>query len=121
MLQRQSASPYNPRAFSILRRLGIFSLMSTPENGRVDFIYKLGGNPSEVDVFALAPTLLALGKLIQEGNRTLYPDGKQIAVSVKPFRGGSFIVDVSLFPTDAIYPILALVKDVPPHQILEVL
>jgi hypothetical protein len=95
--------------------------MSTPENGRVNFIYKLGGDLGEIDVFALAPTLLALGQLIQEGNRTLYPDGKQIAVNVKPFREGSFIVDVSLFPTEAIYPILALAKDIPPAQILAVL
>lgn len=72
--------------------------LSSPPKQRVNFIYKLAGEPQEIDVFELAPTLLALGQLIQESNRTLYPEGQQIAVNVKPFQGGSFIVDIVLFP-----------------------
>ena len=72
--------------------------MSSSQHDRVNFIYKLSGAPQEIDVFALAPTLLALGQLIQEGNRTLYPEGQQIAVNVRPFKEGSFVVDIVLFP-----------------------
>jgi hypothetical protein len=68
-----------------------------PEN-HLNFVYKLEGDIQEVDIFKLAPTLLALGELIQESNKTLYPDGKEIGVNVRPFRDGSFIVDLSMFP-----------------------
>ncbi len=68
-----------------------------PEN-HLNFVYQLEGDVREVDVFKLAPTLLALGQLIQDSNRELYPDGREIGVNVKPFRDGSFIVDLSVFP-----------------------
>ncbi|MGO9864508.1 MAG: hypothetical protein ACLPLR_12925 [Terriglobales bacterium] len=67
-----------------------------PDN-HLNFVYKLEGDVNEVDVFKLAPTLLALGELIQESNRELYPEGKEIGVNVKPFHEGSFIVDLSMF------------------------
>jgi hypothetical protein len=67
-------------------------------DNHVNFVYKLDGNVSEVDVFKLAPTLLALGELIQQSNSELNPNGRQIGVNVKPFREGSFIVDLSIFP-----------------------
>src|SRR5258708_6094100 len=69
-----------------------------PEN-HLNFVYKLDGNVAEVDIFKLAPTLLALGELIQESNKEINPDGRQIGVNVKPFRQGSFIVDLTLFPS----------------------
>jgi hypothetical protein len=50
-------------------------------------VYKLEGDIREVDIFKLAPTLLALGELIQDSNQ-LFPDGRDIAVNVKPFRKG---------------------------------
>ena len=68
-----------------------------PEN-HLNFVYQLEGDVREIDVFKLAPTLLALGQLIQDSNRELYPDGREIGVNVKPFREGSFIVDLSVFP-----------------------
>jgi len=61
-------------------------------------VYKLEGDVREIDVFKLAPTLLALGELIEDANRQLFPNGRDIAVNVKPFREGSFIVDLTLFP-----------------------
>jgi hypothetical protein len=68
-----------------------------PDN-HLNFVYQLEGDVKEIDVFKLAPTLLALGQLIQESNRALYPDsGKEIGVNVKPFREGSFIVDLTIF------------------------
>jgi hypothetical protein len=63
----------------------------------LDFVYELEGYVSEVDLFKLAPTLLALGELIQQSNREISPNGPEIAVNVKPFREGSFIVDLTLF------------------------
>src|ERR1035438_4893053 len=60
-------------------------------------VYKLEGDIKEIDVFKLAPTLLALGGLIQESNRELFPEGQDVGVNVKPFREGSFIVDLTLF------------------------
>jgi hypothetical protein len=60
-------------------------------------IYKLEGEIKEIDIFKLAPTLLALGSLIQDSNRDLFPEGRNVGVNVKPFREGSFIVDLTLF------------------------
>jgi hypothetical protein len=76
-----------------------------PDN-HLDFVYKLEGDVREIDIFKLAPTLLALGELIQESNRELYPDGKEIGVNVKPFREGSFIVDLSMFPQSHLQQLL---------------
>jgi len=95
--------------------------MSSSGNNRVNFIYELRGEQSEIDVFELAPTLLALGQLIQESNRTLYPGGQEIAVNVKPFREGSFIVDVVLFHASGIQQLMDLVRHMSPHQIKELL
>jgi hypothetical protein len=66
-----------------------------PDN--VNFIYELEGEVSEIDIFKLAPTLLALGNLLQQSNQLIFPQGREIGVNVKPFRPGSFIVDVSIF------------------------
>jgi hypothetical protein len=119
-LTASPTSKYNPAVLAILRISRLLRL-STSKNEQVSFVYKLGGGPSEIDVFALAPTLLALGKLIQESNQTLYPEGHQVAVNVKPFKEGSFVVDVVLFHSEAFYPIFAIGKDIPPQQILELL
>jgi hypothetical protein len=84
-----------------------------PEN-HLNFVYQLEGDVREVDVFKLAPTLLALGQLIQDSNRELYPDGREIGVNVKPFREGSFIVDLSLFPDSNLKQLLDLFT---PHSL----
>ena len=115
-----ASAKYNPLALPILRILRLLHL-STENNEHVSYVYKLGNGPTEIDVFALAPTLLSLGKLIQESNQTLYPEGHQIAVNVKPFREGSFIVDITLFHAEAFYPIFAIGKDIPPNQIIQLL
>jgi len=78
-----------------------------PEN-HVNFVYKLDGDVQEVDVFKLAPTLLALGELIQESNQEVNPAGRQIGVNVKPFREGSFIVDLTIFPQTNLQQVLDL-------------
>jgi hypothetical protein len=115
-----SSAKYNLPVLAILRISRLLRL-STKQNEHVSFVYKLGGGPAEIDVFALAPALLALGKLIQESNQTLYPEGHQIAVNAKPFKEGSFIVDITLFHAEAFYPILSIGKDIPPQQIVQLL
>ena len=78
-----------------------------PDN-HVNFVYKLDGDVQEVDVFRLAPTLLALGELIQESNQQVNPSGRQIGVNVKPFRPGSFIIDLTVFPQTNFQQVLDL-------------
>jgi hypothetical protein len=84
-----------------------------PEN-HLNFVYTLDGDVDEIDVFQLAPTLLALGELIQQGNRTLFPNGREVAVNCKPFREGSFIVDLTLFPSTELQQLLDFIK---PHSL----
>jgi hypothetical protein len=77
-------------------------------------VYKLDGDIAEIDVFTLAPTLLALGALIQDSNRVLFPKGQDVGVNVKPFREGSFVVDLTLFsPTH----LQQLIEFLTPHSI----
>ena len=75
-------------------------------NDHVNFVYELEGDITEVDVFKLAPTLLSLGELIQDSNRQINPDGRQIGVNVKPFRQGSFIVGINVFPDSNLQQLL---------------
>lgn len=84
-----------------------------PDN-HLNFVYKLEGDINEIDIFKLAPTLLALGELIQESNRELYPQGKEIGVNVKPFHEGSFIVDLSMFQQTNLQQFLEFLK---PHSL----
>lgn len=66
---------------------------------KIDLIYKLDGDGIEdgVNVFELAPILLSLGELIKEANKISHPGGRDLAVNVKPFEKGSFVVDIVLF------------------------
>src|SRR5438270_1064263 len=84
-----------------------------PDN-HVNFVYKLEGNVTEVDVFKLAPTLLALGELIQESNRRIFPQGREIGVNAKPFREGSFIIDLTLFSPSQFHQLIEFLK---PHSV----
>lgn len=91
-----------------------------PDN-QVNLVYKLDGDVGEIDVFKLAPCLLALGALIQDSNRELNPAGRQIAVNVKPFRPGSFIVELVLFPSTHLQQVLDLLNSHPAEQIKNLL
>ncbi len=89
---------------------------------RVEFLYSLEGDVAEVDVFRLAPALLALGHVIQEGNRTLNRgEGPEIAVNVRPFGQGSFLVDVILGAAASAVPVLAALGPDPVQKISDVL
>src|SRR5258707_3043982 len=87
-----------------------------PDN-HLNFLYRLDGDLREVDIFKLAPTLLSLGELIQESNRQINPDGSKIGVNVKPFREGSFIVDLTVFADPNFTHILDLLT---PHSLEQV-
>lgn len=68
-------------------------------NNKVNLIIKLEGPAIEegLNLFDLAPSLLAIGTIITEANKTINPEGKEIAINIKPFEKGSFIVDLFLF------------------------
>jgi hypothetical protein len=87
-----------------------------PDN-HVNFVYKLDGDVTEIDIFKLAPTLLALGELIQESHQQVNPEGRQIGVNVKPFRQGSFIVDLTVFPQSNLQQLLDLLNTHPVEQV----
>lgn len=90
---------------------------------KVNFIYRLEGKDiSEgFDVFALAPILLSVGELIKEANKILNPGGKDLAVNVKPFQEGSFIVDIVLFAQNNFQQIIDLVNGENVKEIKELL
>jgi hypothetical protein len=90
----------------------MWAMSTSPKH--LDFVYQLEGDVKEVDIFKLAPTLLALGELIQQSNRELNPDGPEIAVNVKPFREGSFVVDMTLFQGSNLRTLLDIFT---PHSI----
>lgn len=77
-------------------------------------VYKLDGELNEINVFQLAPTLLALGELIRESNNSIFPEGREIGVNVKPFRQGSFIVDFTLASPDNLHKLIEFLK---PHTL----
>lgn len=91
------------RALSWLRlRYHLWRMAATPTDVHretLEFVYQLEGDVDAIDVFQLAPTLLSLGKLIQDSNQILNP-GEKVSVNVRPFRPGSFTVDVLLWVQD---------------------
>src|ERR1700674_5465438 len=65
------------------------------EGDDLHLIYKIEGRPQEVDIFELSRALESLGKVIQEGNRILYPEN-DLTLKVSPFEPGSFIMDIAM-------------------------
>jgi hypothetical protein len=60
-------------------------------------IYKIEGQPHEVDIFELSRVLESLGQVLQEGNRIVHDQQRMdLEIKVKPFEPGSFIVDLGL-------------------------
>lgn len=90
---------------------------------KVNFIYKLEGEDiSEgFDVFELAPILLSVGELIKESNKILNPGGKDLAVNVKPFQKGSFVVDIVLFSQNNFQQVIDFVNGENVKEIKELL
>lgn len=89
---------------------------------KIDLIYKLEGEIEEgINVFDLSPILLNLGQLIQESNNILNPGGREIAVNVKPFEKGSFIVDISVFAQNNLQQAIDLVSQEGVKNVKEIL
>ena len=84
-----------------------------PEN-HLNFVYQLEGDVKRSRCIQASAGNLALGQLLQDSNRELYPNGPEIAVNVKPFRDGSFIVDLALFSTSNFQQLLDLLA---PHSL----
>src|SRR5882672_10697528 len=71
----------------------------------IELVYKLDGDLKQIDVFKLAPALLAVGRVIQESHKDLGA-AHEVGVDVKPFGRGSFVVDIVLF-VKGNWPIIA--------------
>lgn len=57
-----------------------------------------GPNVSEgIDVFDLAPSLLAMGEVIREANEIIGLPKRELGINIRPFEKGSFIIDIGLF------------------------
>ena len=92
------------------------------QSSKLDLIYKLEGEFKEgINVFEVSPILLHLGQLIQESNNVLYPDGRKISVNVKPFKEGSFEVDIIIFAANNAQHLIDLVNQDNVKQVKELL
>lgn len=89
---------------------------------KIDLIYKLNGDfENGIDVFELAPVLLSLGNLISESRKTIYPDKPPLAVNVRPFKEGSFDIQIILHPVSNIQKILDIIRSPGGNDIKELL
>lgn len=77
-----------------------------------------------MDVFELAPSLLAMGTVIRESNRVIGPIGRELGINIRPFAKGSFIIDIALFAQSSLQQVMQLLNgDSVTHirQVLEVI
>jgi len=63
-----------------------------------------------LNLFDLAPSLIAIGNVITESNKILNPEGREIAINIKPFEKGSFIIDLYLFAQTNFDQILSFIS-----------
>lgn len=71
---------------------------SEPASEELHLIYKIEGDPNEVDVFELSRVLEGIGNVLKEGNRVVSGGiDTELLVTVKPFESGSFIMDLTLY------------------------
>lgn len=88
----------------------------------MNLIYKLNGDFEDgIDVFELSPTLLSVGQIISESQKTLRPDKEPISINVKPFQKGSFEIEIVLFAKTNLQQILTLIRSQTGKDIAEVL
>lgn len=89
---------------------------------KVDLIYKINGNfENGIDVFELAPVLLSFAELISVSRKALFPERLPLAVNVRPFKDGSFDIQIVLHPLTNIQKILEFVKSPDGQNIKELL
>jgi len=77
-------------------KLGSDQKTTTESAESIDLIYKITGEPSEIDVFELSRVLDAFGHVLKETYRVTYPIDGELNVTVKPFQQGSFLMDMAL-------------------------
>jgi len=69
----------------------------------IELVYKLNGAMEEgVNVYELSPFLLSFAEVISAAHKALYPSNRDIAVNVRPFQKGSFLIDIVLLHKDAL-------------------
>lgn len=81
-------------------------------NNKVNLIIKLEGPAIEegLNLFDLVPSLIAIGNVITESNKIVNPEGREIAINIKPFEKGSFIIDLYLFAQTNFNQILSFIS-----------
>lgn len=100
----------------------VFDKKEDENMNKVNLIYKLNGDFEDgINVFELAPTLLAIGQLISESQKTLFPDKEPIAINVKPFENGSFDVSIMMFAKSNLQQLLSLIRSQSGKDIADVL
>lgn len=79
---------------------------------KIDLIYQLQGPGVEkgVDVFKLSPLLFSIGDLLQTSQQIVHPNGHELGINIKPFKRGSFIIELSLFAQTNLQQLIDLVN-----------
>jgi hypothetical protein len=90
---------------------------------KINLIYKLNGEGIEegIDIFELAPVLMSFGELVNEAHRTIYPSHPDISVNVKPFKRGSFEINILMFAKDNLKDLLQFVNSDQVQEIKQLL
>lgn len=93
------------------------------KNNEVNLIIKIKGSAIEegLNLFDLAPSLLSIGNIITEANKTINPEGKEIAINIKPFEKGSFIIDLYLFAKTNLDQLLSYISTEDSYEIKNLL
>jgi hypothetical protein len=67
---------------------------SGPEPGeKIDLLYKIEGQPNELNIFELAKVLESFGTMVKESYQLIHPKAGDLDVRVKPFEQGSFVIN----------------------------
>lgn len=79
---------------------------------KINLIYQLQGPGVEkgVDVFKLSPLLFSIGDLLQTSQQIAHPNGHELGINIKPFKKGSFIIELSLFAQTNLQQLIDLVN-----------
>lgn len=91
-------------------------------SSKVNFTYKLNGNFEEgIDLFELTPAILSLGQIIRDSHEILYPEIPRIAIHIKPFKEGSFPIEIVTFAQSTLQETLNFMRSQNGQDVKEVL
>lgn len=90
---------------------------------KIDLVYQLQGPAVEkgIDVFKLSPLLFSIGDLLQTSQQIAHPIGHELGINIKPFKKGSFVIELSLFAKTNLQQLIDLVNTDSIKEIKEVL